>query len=411
MNSRERVLRTLNFQEPDRVPIDLGGTSVTGISAQSLDRLRKYLKLPRKIVKANEIFQMLGEVEMDLVDMLDVDVLPVEPLVQYYGLRRKNYKPWQLWDGTEVMVPENFEVETDAEGNLWLHTDGDLNKPREGVMPKNGYYFDMPSIGQSHDEIIPPTLDEVKKQGHLSTEEIEFMQARAELLRKHTDKALALGCWGRQGLEGVCSMPDFFVLMMTDKSYVKDVFAIRTETALSNLAKLKSSLGDSVDIICIDGTDYGSQRSELFSPELFEELYLPYFKIQNDWIHKNTNWKVFQHTCGSVINIIPLLIEGGLDILNPIQTSATGMDAESLKRKFGGKIVFWGGGVNTQTTLSSCTPEEVARRVEQTIRTFAPGGGFVFSAVHNIQYGTPPENIEAAFRTARSTGVYPIARK
>jgi hypothetical protein len=410
VTSRERVRRTLSFQEPDRVPLDLGGTSVSGISAHALDRLRKHLGLPQKRVKVYEMFQILGEVEMDLVEMLDVDVLPIDPVVQYYGLRRKNYKPWQFWDGTEFQVPENFEPEADAEGNLWLHTDGDLSKPREGVMPKNGMYFDAPALGEIHDDFTPPSLEEAAKSslGILTAEDLEVMQARVEHLRKHTDKALALNAWHKIGLSWVGSFPDFLVLMLTDKNYVKDLFAMRTEHALRNLARMKSAFGDSVDIVCIDGQDYGSQRSETFSPDLFAELYLPYFKMQNDWIHANTNWKVFQHTCGSVPHIIPMLIEAGVDILNPVQITATGMDAESLKRQFGGKIVFWGGGVETQHTLPFSSPEEVARHVEENIRTFAPGGGFVFSAVHNIPHGTKPENIVAAFRTAHSAGRYPI---
>ena len=141
---------------------------------------------------------------------------------------------------------------------------------------------------------------------------------------------------------------------------------------------------------------------------LFEELFLPNFKKQNDWVHRNTGWKTWQHTCGSVTRIIPLLIETGLDILNPVQTSAAGMDPAWLKREFGSRITFWGGGVDTQRTLPFATAEEVEREVADRIRTFAPGGGFVFNTIHNIQQGTPPENIMAAYETARRVGRYPI---
>jgi uroporphyrinogen-III decarboxylase len=195
--------------------------------------------------------------------------------------------------------------------------------------------------------------------------------------------------------------------MALDKQYIQDLFAVRTETALKNLELLWKYLGDSIDIIGMDGTDYGSQNNELFAPDLFEELYLPFFKEQNTWIHDHTSWKSWQHTCGSVSRIIPLLVESGLDILNPVQTSAAGMDPAWLKSQFGQRITFWGGGVDTQRTLPFAGVEEVAAEVAERVRIFAPGGGFVFNTIHNIQQATPPENIAAAYDTAREKGVYP----
>jgi hypothetical protein len=182
MTSRERVLKALSFQEPDRVPLDLGGTIVSGIMAHALDRLRKYLGLELRPVKVYEALQMLGEVEMDVVERLGIDVLPLEPPLQFFGLRRENWKPWKLWDGTEVLVPGQFDVEVDTEGNWLLHTEGDHGKPVEGKMPRDGYYFDMPSAIDYHMDYTPPSLEVVKKENHLSTEELEFLQARAEEL-------------------------------------------------------------------------------------------------------------------------------------------------------------------------------------------------------------------------------------
>jgi uroporphyrinogen-III decarboxylase len=135
---------------------------------------------------------------------------------------------------------------------------------------------------------------------------------------------------------------------------------------------------------------------------------LPYLKEQNDWIHANTNWKTFQHICGSLVNILPLIVETGLDILNPVQTSARGMEPQWLKDNFGDKLTFWGGGIDSQKTMPFGTVEEVIKEVEERITTFAPGGGYVFNSIHNIQQNTPPENIEAAFDTAHRIGVYPI---
>jgi uroporphyrinogen-III decarboxylase len=351
---------------------------------------------------------MLGEMETDLADRLGIDVLPVEPLIQFFGLRRENWKPWKLWDGTEVLMPGQFDVEVDAEGGWLIHTEGDPSQPVEGRMPKGGFYFDMASMTDSHLDYDPPPLKQVKKENHLTSEELEFLADRSETLRRVTDKALLLGCWGKVGLPWVGSIPDFLCLMALDRDYVKALFSVRTETALQNLEKLKRYLGGNIDILGLDGTDYGSQNNELFSPELFEELFLPFFKAQNDWVHRNTEWKTWQHICGSVTRIIPLLVDSGLDILNPVQTSAAGMDPAWLKGEFGSKLTFWGGGVDTQNTLPFASAEEVAREVAERVRVFAPGGGFVFNPIHNIQQDTPPENIAAAYETARTAGRYPI---
>ena len=408
MTSRERVLASLDFQEPDRVPVDLGGTIMSSIMAHALDRLRQHLGINDRPPKVYETFQMLGEVEMDIVERLGVDVLPVEPPTQFFGLRRENYKPWTFWDGTTMLVPGQFQVETDEAGDYLLRQEGDPNQPVVARMPKDGHYFDMPSMLEVNPDFQPPSLAEVKAQNHLTNAELDFLQARAERLRGTTDKALLLGCWGKTGLPSVGSIPDFLMLMATDPGYVKDLFAIRTETALSNLEKLKASLGDKIDIIGIDGSDYGSQDCEMFSPAFYWDCHFPCFRQQNEWVHSNTPWKTWLHSCGSIPNIIPMLIEAGVDALNPVQCSAAGMDARTLKDAFGDRLAFWGGGVDTQNTFPFGSAADVAAEVEERIRIFAPGGGYVFNPIHNIQQGTPPENILAAFDTVRRVGTYPI---
>jgi len=408
MTSRERVLKALNFEEPDRVPLSLGDTVMSGIMAQALDRLRRHLGLAERPVKVYEVFQMLGEVEMDVVEALGLDILPVEPAVLFFGLRRENWKPWRLWDGTDVLMPGQFAVEQDAAGDLLLHNEGDPDQPVVARMPRNGFYFDMPSMTETHFDFEPPPLAEVREQKRLTTETLEFLQARAERLRAETDKALLLGCWGAVGLPWVGSIPDFLMLLAAAPGYVKDLFEIRTETALANFEKLWRHVGDAVDIVGLDGADYGSQKAELFSPDWFAELFVPHFRRQNDWVHENTTWKTWQHTCGSITRMLPLLVESGLDILNPVQCSAAGMDPQWLKDEFGEKLVFWGGGVDTQKTLPFGTPEEVAGEVRERLRVFAPGGGYVFNPIHNVQHGTPPENVVAAYETAREAGRRPV---
>ena len=409
MTSRERVMKAVNHEEPDRVPLDLGGTIMSGIMAMPLDRLRKHLGLEDKPVRVYEVFQMLGEVEMDLVDRFKIDVLPVEPPTLFFDYRRENYKPWKLWDGTQVLVPGQFQVFPDDKGNLRIHKNGDPCAEVEARMPKDGFYFDMLSFTETHFDFEPPPLKEAEIENHLSDEDLEFLQARAERLRRETDKALLLGCWGNFGLGGVGTIPDFLMLLAMDKQYVKDLFEIRTATAIKNFEKVKRYLGDSIDIIGLDGTDYGSQKAELFSPDLFEELYVPYFRKQNDWVHEHTKWKTWMHTCGSIAQILPFIVETHIDIVNPVQTSASGMDPAWLKQNFGSRVCFWGGGIDTQKTFPFGTAQEVDAEVRERIKTFGPGGGFVFNPIHNIQHGTPPENIVAAYETARECGAYPIA--
>jgi hypothetical protein len=408
MTSRERVRTALDFREPDRVPIDLGSNLQSGIMAHALDGLRRHLGLPRRRVKVHEVFQMLGEVEPDVVDRLGADILPVEPLVQFFGLRRENWKPWRLWDGTGVLVPGQFDVDVDAEGGWLLHAGGDPARPVEGRMPRGGFYFDMPSLTESLPGWQPPALAQVRGEHLLDTRELEHMQARAAHLRAATDKALMLGAWDATGLPWVGGIPDFLMLLATDRAYVKDLFAARTDVALRNLERLKAHLGDSIDIIGMEGTDYAGQDRELINPGLFEELCVPFFRQQNTWVHEHTSWKTWYHCCGSIPRLLPPLIDAGVDIINPVQTSAAGMDPRVLKERFGGRIVFWGAGIDTQHTLPFASPEEVAAEVRERIRIFAPGGGFVFNPIHNIQQGTPPANITAAYDAARAAGTYPI---
>ena len=234
------------------------------------------------------------------------------------------------------------------------------------------------------------------------------MAKRAEQLRKNTDKALVLDQWGRLGIDWVGSIPNFLMLLYSDKKYVKELFKIRTETAISNLERLKKYLDDNIDIMPLEGADYGGQDRELFSPRIFEELFLPFLKEQNDWVHRNTKWKTFQHICGSLVNMLPAIVDTGLDILNPVQTSAKGMTPKWLKHTFGKKITFWGGGADMQKTLVFGSVDDVKEDVKERIKVFAPGGGFIFNTIHNIQQDTPPENITAVFDTVKEYGMYPI---
>ncbi len=410
MTSRGRVLAALDHQEPDRVPLDMGGSFVTGIAATSLHDLRKHLGLEDRPVRVYDAYQMLGEVEMDLVDRLQLDCLPVEPAAMTMGLARGDWKPWTLMDGTDVLMPGGFDVDVSPDGD-WLYPAESLAQgPHTCRMPKDGFYFDTIGYGDWHPDWMPPefeTLKEASPSWRISEEHLEYLAGHARTLRESTDKALVLGAWHYMGLHYVGSLTDWWTLLAADPGYVKDLFALSTEAALHNAQRLWDTLGDNIDVIAVTGLDFGTQRSEWFSPEVFRDVYFPGLRDQFQWLQRNTTWKVFEHSCGSIANVIPCLVEAGLDALNPVQTSAAGMDPADLKAKYGDRLTFWGGGVETQSTLPFGTPEQVREEVIERIRILAPGGGLVFNPVHNIQPNTPPENIAAAYETALEFGTYP----
>ena len=412
MNSRERVLKAINFEEPDRVPIDLGGSITTGIMAGALVRLRRHLGLDGD-VKVYDMFQMLGEVALDLVEQFGVDVLPVEPEAIFFEhLRRRDYKHWTLFDRTPVLVPGAFQVEVTPKGDWLLHEDGDPSKPVVGHMPKDGYYFDDRRITSIDPDFQPPAIESLRNSDwrRLDDDTLRYLQEKAHTLRRTTDKALKMTNWGQAvlGPPSVGSLTEWLILMLKEPGYVRELMDLGAEIAIDNLKLYWEALGDSIDIIHIDGYDYGTQNHEMFSPALFERFHEPCYAKQCAWIHQHTPWKIAKHCCGSITNMIQPMIHAGIDILNPVQTSAGGMDAQWLKDTFGGRVVFWGGGVDTQRVFSFSSPEQVRSDVAERIRIFGPGGGFVWAAIHNIQYNVSAENIVAAIDAVHEFGQYPI---
>jgi hypothetical protein len=197
--------------------------------------------------------------------------------------------------------------------------------------------------------------------------------------------------------QGVRTPEEWMVAHVTEPDYVKECYELQTEVGLKNLALYLQAVADRVDVIGVSATDFGSQQGPLISPDFYREFYLPYHKRVNDWIHQHTPWKTFLHTCGSIQRFLPDFIAAGFDIVNPVQMSARNMDVTELKSKFGARIAFWGGGADPQHTVPFGTAEEVAAEVRRNVSVLSRGGGFVLANVHNIQSGTPPENIIALF--------------
>lgn len=423
MNSRERVAMALNHKEPDRVPLDLGGSVVTGMHVSSVYLLRQALGLdsPGTPVKVIEPYQMLGEIKPDLMEALGVDVAPLEGPSTFFGYKREGWKPWTLFDGTPVLVPEGFNTEPEPDGSILMYPEGDKSAPPSGRMPKGGFYFDSIIRQPPIDEENLNVEDNLEEFGPISDEELEHFRKEAERLYTETDKAILANFGGTsfgdialvpapwlKYPKGIRDVEEWYISTVTRRDYVYKVFERQCEIALKNLEKLYKAVGDRVSVIFVTGTDFGMQTGPFISPKTYRELYKPFHKSVNDWVHAHTPWKTFIHSCGSVMALIEDFIEAGFDILNPVQCSAANMDPCELKEKFGSRISFWGGGVDTQRTLPFGKADEVRREVHERIKIFAPGGGFVFNSVHNIQAQVPVENLLGMYETLREHGKYPI---
>jgi uroporphyrinogen-III decarboxylase len=277
-------------------------------------------------------------------------------------------------------------------------------------MPANGWYFDILDATAMSDDIELEDIGQYKARlRRLNDEDLQFAEHQTRSLFETTDKALA-GGFMLGGLSGPDSLTftDWMIALITEKEYVRDLFEAKVEVTLENLRAYRDAVGDRIDIVVVSGVDYGTQRREMFSPNLFEELFVPYYRQINDWIHSNTDWKTFFHSCGSVRGFIEHFIDAGVDILNPVQTTAANMDPAELKNEYGGRIAFWGGGVDTQHVLPFGTPDEVREQVLDRLRVFAPGGGFIFNTAHNVQAKVPTENMMSMYDTVKQRGRYPI---
>ncbi|MBI4558417.1 MAG: methyltransferase [Candidatus Hydrogenedentes bacterium] len=416
MNSVERLKATLAHREPDRVCVDFGSTAVTGMSTSTVARLRRELTGDHKYrVKVVEPYQMLGEIDDALLDALGVDVLPVMPPKTLFGFANKDWKPFTLFDGTKVLVPGDFNVTEDGHGGWYIHPEGDTSVAPSGHMPKDGFYFDAICRPESDDDREPDPADNLEEFGPLSDEDLQYF---AETARDASargkgailtvpgtafgDIALVPAMW-RKRTKGIREIEDWYLATLARREYVYTVFEGQCEIALENLARLAEAVGDNVQAAFTTGTDFGTQKGTFISAATYRDLYQPFHRQINDFIHKHTHWKTFIHSCGSVVDFIPDFIEAGFDILNPVQCSAAGMDPRKLKREFGKDIVFWGGGVDTQKTLPFGTPDDVYNEVSERIEILGGGGGFVFNAIHNLQANSPIENVMAMVRALRDS--------
>jgi hypothetical protein len=405
MNRRNRFLTALAHRDGP-VPIDLGATAVTGIHCSVVHRLRDHYGLEKRPVKVHEPYQMLGWIEDDLLDAMGIDVLGVAGRTTLFGFENRDWKPWTTPWGQDVLVSSAFNTTRDGNDTL-LHPQGDLNAPASGRMPEGGFFFDTIIRQEPIDEDALDPEDNLEEFAPIGDEDLTYYERECAAARASGRGVIT--SFGGTALGDIAMVPapflkrpkgirdvaEWYMSTVLRRDYVETVFSRQTETALANLERLHAVVGDTVDVAFICGTDFGTQTSAFCSVATFEDLYAPYYRQVNDWIHKHTTWKTFKHSCGSVEMFMNSFIGAGFDIINPVQCSAAGMDPRDLKDRYGDRLVFWGGGVDTQKTLPFGTPEEVRSQVLERCRVFAGSGGFVFNAIHNIQARTPVANVVA----------------
>lgn len=423
LSSRERVEAVLRHREADRVPVDLGGTTVTGIHVSSVYQLRQALGLdpPGTPVRVVEPFMMLGEVKTDLLDALGVDTVRVGLPTNIYGFRNDGWKPWTAFDGTPVLVPEKFPTDLEQNGELLMYPQGDCSAPPCARMPKGGFYFDAITRQDDLQDADMDPSNNMEEFEPISTEALVHLRAEVERLAP-SGRALVGGFGGmsfgdaaqvsRHRLRhprGIRDLAEWYMSYVTRPEYIAEVFERQCDIGLENLAKIYDVVGDAMSAVMVTAADFGAQNGPLISSKTYRRLFQPVHARVNDWVHSHTQWKTFIHSCGSVWRLLDDIADAGFDVLNPVQTSAADMCPTSLKDRYGGRLTFWGGGMDTQQVLPFGTPGDVRSMVRDRMQIFGRGGGFVFSAVHNIQVGVPVANLLALFDAIEEFRTYPMA--
>jgi hypothetical protein len=408
MNSREQFIKTVNHKQPDRVVLDFGSTAVTGIHIQTISKLRRHFGLQRKPIRVIEPFQMLGEVGWELIDSIGIDVIGAWGKDNMFGFHNHApYKEWKTPWGQRVMVPMDFNTTTDENGDLFMYPEGDTSVPPCAKMPKASYFFDAINRQQPIVEEELNVEDNLEEFGLISNEELEHW--RVEVDKAYFSGKAVIAAFGGTALgdialvpgmdlkapKGIRDVAEWYMSTVMRPDYVKGIFERQVEIALENLKRIYAVVGNKVNAMFICGTDFGTQNSTFCAPEQFDDLWLPYYRKINDWIHENTQWKTFKHSCGAVEGFMDNFIKAGFDIINPVQINAEGMDPLKLKQKYGRDLTFWGGGVDTQKVLPFGKPSEVREQVLRTCDIFSKDGGFVFNTVHNMQAKVPVENVVA----------------
>jgi uroporphyrinogen decarboxylase len=395
MTSRERVLAALEHRETDKVPVDLSGHRSSGIAAVAYPKLRKFLGLPDRPIRVYDVVQQLAVVDDDVLDRFGVDTIE---LGRGFAQDEQSWRPWTLPDGTACFVPAWTRIE--REDKRWvIRSDSDRILAH---MPDGSLYFEQtyfPFLDGDDLDAISDVLGEsmwtaiASPPGPVDSRELS---EGAKRLRAVTDRAV-IGLFGGNLFEVgqfLYRNDQFMMLLAAEPQHAHRFLDKLVEIHLANLERFLATVGEDIDIILF-GDDLGMQTGPMISPKMYCEFFKSQHKLLWNRAKELADVKVMLHCCGGVRELLPHLIEAGLDAINPVQISCSGMDAAELKAEFGSEITFWGGGCDTRDVLPNGSPQEVAEHVKKQVGTFRPGGGFVFQQVHNILANVPPENIAA----------------
>jgi len=414
MTSKERIKKALNHETPDRIPVDFGATAVSGIHVRVVEMLRDYYGLSKEPVKAIEPYQMLGEIKDDLKDAIGIDFEDIPPQQNMFGIQQEGWKEWKTHWGQTILVPGDFNVTMEEDGSTLIHPQGDTSAPASAKMPPDSYFFDAIVRQEPLDEDKLDVVDNLEEFGEWTQEDVDYWKQFAPQV-KESQRGIVAN-FGGTGLgdialvpamnlkypKGIRDIAEWYMSTAMRPDYVEEIFDRQTQIALKNLEKAYEIFGNDIDVLFICGTDFGTQESTFCAPETYQQLWHPYYKRINDWVHQHTEWKTFKHCCGAVENFMELFIESGFDIINPVQINAAGMDPQLLKDKYGDRLVFWGGGVDTQQVLPFANPNEVREQVLKQCEILSPNGGFVFNTVHNVQANVPVENVVAMIEALKA---------
>jgi len=405
MTPRQRVLAALNHEELDRVPIDFSGHRSSGIAAIAYAKLRRALGLPERPIRVYDPIQQLAIVNEDVLERFHVDTIE---LGRGFALEDRHWVDWTLPDGTPCQMPRWAAPEREPGAWVLRSRSGRVI----GRMPDGALYFEQahwPFLEADDLDRIPEALDETiwcavaSPPGPLAAglEGENVLAEGARALRARTDRAI-IGLFGGNLLEMgqfLYRIDNFLMLLAGNPKRAHEFLDRIVEIHLANLERFLRLVGPSIDIVLF-GDDLGSQRGPQLSPAMYQEFFKPRHARMWRRAKELADVKVMLHCCGGVRPLLPHLIEAGLDAINPVQISCTGMESRGLKADFGRQMTFWGGGCDTHLVLSRGTPKEIREHVREQIAILGPGGGFVFQQVHNILADVPPENVIAMFDAA-----------
>jgi uroporphyrinogen decarboxylase len=399
-SSRERVLKSLNFETPDRVPKDLAGMRSTGISAFAYPRLVEALGLPRRLPRVEDTSQMLALPELDVLDALGIDVVTVADGATNAFEQPEVWNAYNFNGRLPAMVRYPAQFQDLPDGTILQFN---------MRMPPSSYVFDEEHGGQPLDlkgDLPKPDLEQFRRDlaAHpLRDEHIVAVRELCRKVRESSDRAVFLNEGSLNAaicIHGWGGMAVFPILCITEPEFVHELHGIAAEHTLKNIRRLLPEIAPYVDIIMMAADDWGTQNNPIASPRVYRDLFLPYRKQINNEVHAIApQVKTFLHSCGAIYNLIDLVIESDFDILNPVQWTAGKQSFREWKEKARGRITLWGGGVNSQGTLPLGSVEEVASEVREVVDVMKQDGGYVFCNIHNILAEIAPEKVIAMYRS------------